>query len=370
MSKYCALPFAHTTIDTQGVFQLCCWHFTPDEHKVNINSGNYQTWNTNQYLNEVRESFRNDQQHPGCQRCWDIEKLGQPSLRTRSAKDYQLLRFNGTDPLDAPLNIEIQLSNLCNLSCLMCHEASSSAILAENQRLGIAKYNQKDFTWTTEAFENLKNLLNTGPKIVNIRGGEPLYNKDLLRIIKELPSDVCKKTVLHITTNATNWNDEWKQALSKFSLVRMMLSIDAVGDLYEYIRYPGQWSKVDANIQEIQKSTNYKLVINSVVQNLNIGHLKPLLDWSKERNIYVILSQLVIPDYLKYTNLPQDKKEKVIAQLEILLQDKHDPHIKQFLDNCHARLTNSTFDQDLWNLFIQNISLRDHIRNNSYTTFL
>lgn len=370
MSNYCALPFCHTTIGTTGDYQICCWHLTPPTQAVNINHHDYQTWNSSKYVAEVRESFKNNQQHPGCQRCWDIEKLGQPSLRLRSLKDYQILKVDTLEPLLAPINIEVQLGNLCNLSCLMCHEASSSAILAENQKLGIAKYKQKDFNWTLTGFENLKSLLNTQPKIVTIRGGEPLYNKDLLRIIEELPPEFCKKTVLHITTNATNWSDRWEQVLSKFALVRFMLSVDAVNELYEYIRYPGVWKEVDANIQRMQKFTNFKLMVNSVVQNLNILSLEPLLDWAKERNLYIVLSQLSVPEYLTHTNLPDKEKSTAIERLRNLVQKPYDPHINKFLTNCLDQLVKSEFDQILWRSFVDNISMRDRVRNNSYKTFL
>lgn len=370
MSNYCALPFGHTTIGTTGNYQICCSHLTPPEHTININHNDYQTWNLSQYVAEVRESFKNDQQHPGCQHCWDLEKLGQSSLRTRSLKDYQILKVDKPVPLATPVNIEIQLGNLCNLSCLMCHETASSAILAENQKLGIAKYKQKDFNWSSTAFNNLKDLLNTQPKLVNIRGGEPLYNKDLLRIIEELPAESCKKTVLHITTNATNWSKRWEQVLSKFLLVRFMISVDAVDELYEYIRYPGVWKDVDANVQKMQEFSNFKLMVNSVVQNLNIMSLEPLLDWAKERNLYIELSQLLFPEYLVHTNLPEKEKNIAIDKLSKLLNKSYDPHINKFLLNCQTQLINSTADPLLWELFVNNISMRDRIRNNSYKKFL
>lgn len=370
MSNYCALPFAHTTIGTTGDYQICCWHHVPPDQVININEYDYQTWNSSKYVAEVRESFKKNQQHPGCHRCWNIEKLGQSSLRTRTLKDYQILKIDKPDPLATPINIEVQLGNLCNLSCLMCHEASSSAILAENQKLGIAKYKQKDFNWTLTGFENLKSLLNTQPKIVIIRGGEPLYNKDLLRIIEELPPEFCKKTVLHITTNATTWPDRWADALSKFYLVRFTLSIDAVGELYEYIRYPGVWTEVDANIQKMQQYTNFKLMVNSVVQNLNIMSLESLLDWAKERKLYIVLSQLAFPEYLTHINLPDKEKNTAIKILKVLVNKPYDSHVNNFLTNSLEQLINSTFDPILWQSFVDNITMRDHVRNNSYTKFL
>ena len=93
------------------------------------------------------------------------------------------------------ITVEIQLGNLCNLTCLMCNENSSSAILSENIKLGINKVKQKNFTWNDISFDYLYEILLSGPKIVNIRGGEPLYNKKLLKLIEDLPEEICSTTI-------------------------------------------------------------------------------------------------------------------------------------------------------------------------------
>lgn len=370
MSNYCAMPFNHTTIGTDGTFQVCCWHFTPPEHIVNINTSPYEVWKQSPYLKEVQESFKNNQPHPGCHKCWETEKANQTSLRKRTAKDYQLMKATGTTPSDSPIDIEIQLGNLCNLKCIMCHEASSSAILAENQKLGIAKYSQKDFAWTPDAYKNLEKLIATRPKIINVRGGEPLYNKDLLSIIENFPDDIFKNTLLHITTNATQWSDRWQKALSKFRVVRVMLSIDAVGELYEYIRFPASWKEVDDNIQEMQSMPSLKLMVNSVVQNLNISTIGDLVAWANQRNLFISFSQLLVPEYLRYTNLLPEHNQKAIEHLRSLLDQPLEPSTKTFLTTCYNHLLVNNFDPILWQKFVDNISLRDNIRGNSYKKFL
>jgi organic radical activating enzyme len=367
---YCPLPFGHTLVQTNGSFQVCCQHKTPDKYLVNINQHPYRVWNQSQYLQEIQESFKNNQRHPGCHRCWKNEELGQPSQRTRQLTEYKLLKVIDCSQKIWPSVVEVQLGNLCNLKCLMCNEQDSSALLAENQQLGIAINQQTDFNWTNQGFDNLKQLLESRPKIINIRGGEPFYNKDLLHLIQNLPAESYQQSLLHITTNATRWSPEWKEALKKFKLVRLMLSIDAVDDLYEYIRFPGKWQDVVTNVADMKQCSNVKLLINAVVQNLNILNIGPLIKWSQEQNIHLELDQLSRPEYFVLTNLPDNLKTTACKHIQSVLATQLPDHIRNFLTNCLTQLTNSKFDPVLWQQFQNIIDMRDTTRGNSYKEFL
>ena len=369
-SIFCPLPFAHTAIATTGEYQICCQHKTPPQHKININQHPISEWYKSAYLIEIKNSFLQNHKHDGCKSCWDQEKNNYASYRQRILQEYKILKADkNTDKL---ITVEIQLGNLCNLTCLMCNENSSSAILSENIKLGINKVKQKDFTWNDISFDYLYEILLSGPKIVNIRGGEPLYNKKLLKLIEDLPKEICSTIILHITTNATVWDQRWTDAIKKFRLVRFMFSVDAVGELYEYIRFPGNWKTTSTNIKEIMKLKNVKPLVHCVIQNLNIGNLFELINWCLKKNIYLECENLVKPKYLEITNLPTDLKKQAIEQITKYLNQSLPIHLHNFFVNCQLQLNNSmdTFDQDKWNDFLAYINPRDQIRNNSHKNFL
>jgi hypothetical protein len=142
-----------------------------------------EQWKNSTYFQEVKNNFIQGKKHPGCENCWQIESLGQQSYRQMVSNDYKFFKIDtGFDKL---VNVEINLSNLCNLKCLMCNEKSSSAILAENQKLGINLHEQKDFAWTDRAYDHLQQILKNKPAIISIVGGEPLYNKELLNLLEK-----------------------------------------------------------------------------------------------------------------------------------------------------------------------------------------
>ena len=369
--NFCALPFGHTTITTNGNYAVCCIHKTPTDFQVNINHSELTQWLKSDYLQQVRQSFLNGERHPGCRTCWINEDLGQVSMRNTTATEYKILGVAKTTKI--PVNIEIQLGNLCNLSCLMCDENNSSLILAENIKLKINQHSQEDFKWTEIGFKNLQDIISIGPKILTILGGEPFYNKKLLSILESLPQESCQNTLLHIATNATQWNPRWAEALKKFNLVRMMFSIDATESLYEYIRYPGVWKETNLNIDQIMSGNNIKPLVNTTIQNLNIGSIGTIIQWSKEKNLYLQLTQLRQPRWLTITNLPRHLKINAIAHLETVLEWDLTVYLKQQLTSYHTQLTDSLEYPDnleYWIEFQTQIGLRDMVRNNSYKQFL
>jgi len=302
---------------------------------------------------------------------WVIKNVGKNKIKMEEDKEYKILGV--TESTETPVNIEVQLGNLCNLACLMCSEKYSSAILAENIKLKINQYNQDDFKWSETAFENLQDIISTGPKVLTVIGGEPFYNKKFLELLESLPPETCRQTLLHIVTNATQWNNRWADALKKFKLVRIMFSIDATENLYEYIRYPGVWKTTDSNIDQMIVGDNIKPLVNTTVQNLNIGSIGAIIQWSKKKNLYLQLVQLIEPSWLTITNLPRHLKIDAIAHLATVLEWDLTDHLRQQLTSYHTQLTDSLTSPDdsaAWAEFQTQIGLRDQLRNNSYTHFI
>jgi organic radical activating enzyme len=366
---HCPLPFNHTAISTNGYYNVCCLNKTPAESKFHLNDGDFGDWQNNDYCKEVKQFFLENKQHPGCVRCWTAENQNQLSYRQRVLKEYKILGAT-QPPQEKLLTIEIAVGNLCNLSCLMCDESSSSVTLAENIKLNINKHTQKDFKWDENNFVALSKNLELRPKIINLRGGEPLYNKKIFDLLDSFDADFVHNTVLHITTNATVWTQEWARVFSKFKLVRMMFSIDAVGELYNYIRYPGNFECVENNIKSIVSNKNIKPLIHATVQNLNILYLGELIDWSKRIGIYLEFESVIHPIFLHFTNLPPKIKSKAISYLRNLIASVDASQLTNELISYIEILEQSNENAALWQSFISQISIRDNIRGNSFNDFL
>ena len=149
-----------------------------------------------------------------------------------------------------------------------------------------------------------------------------------------------------------------------------MLSVDAVGGLAEYIRYPSKFDQVEHNIRAIAKNSNIRPVIHATVQNLNIMYIGNVIQWAKNMNIYLMLDLLVQPDYLEITNLPPVLKQQAIDHLRIVLAQDLEPHIQSEISAYKTALEIAAFDQLRWQQFVDNVSRRDAVRKNSHRDFL
>lgn len=363
--NFCALPFHHVQVQTNGDFNVCCKHKMNDQ--MNINSSTVDQWRNSVYMKQIQQSFIQDQRHPGCATCWHTEDQGFTSMRQRIAKEYEILRIDVEKK--SLTNIEIDLTNLCNLKCLMCFESESSALLAENIQLGINTHNQKDFQWSEQGFKNLQDLLACRPKVVNIRGGEPLYVKQLLTLIENIPDSVAHTMVLHISTNATVWTERWQQALVRFKLVRFMFSIDATGELYEYMRFPGQWKTTSSNIDRILQLPNVKGLVHCVIQNLNVGSIGELIDWCQQRSLWLDIALLDTPHYLHLNNLPEPYKNLAVKHLEQILEKYPHESFTNMIESSLLMIKNSEFDSGIWHAFKTNVAMRDRLRGNRFEKF-
>lgn len=368
--NFCALPFHHTKIEPDGYYSVCCSHRVPESHRRNIRDTTAEQWYHSPYLTEVRESFLRDERHPGCDLCWRHEDQNQRSMRIRTQREYEILGVE----IDRPSikNIEIQASNLCNLSCLMCNERNSSVIQAENRRLGISVMGTDDLRWTDQHFDNLHALLSKDFQVLNVLGGEPFYNKRLLSVLEDIPESVARKATLQIITNGTVYNSQWQSVMERFGLVRIMFSVDAVDELYAYMRYPGRWSEVASNIQDMAALSRVKCMVNCTVQNLNILYLDGVIDWCLENDLWLELPVLQHPDYLAMTNLPLDLKRMAYERLHQWRDRYQRPNIQGALQDFIRLFANNLehTDTELWDKFQQQIAQRDRIRGNSWQQFL
>lgn len=355
-------------ISTDGQYQVCCLHHTPDTHQMNIHTHVWQDWYHGPYLQEVRAGFLSDQRHPGCASCWQREDQGLSSLRLRTKHEYQRL---GVDPHQPKIKVlEVQPSNLCNLRCVMCNERYSSGLLAENKRLQINLLDQRDLRWQDQAYDKLNDILDQDIELLTVLGGEPFYNQSLMHSLAQISQSRASQCDLRIITNATVFDDAWIPILSKFRHIYVMLSIDAVGDLYEYIRYPAQWTVTQQKVDNMLARLDADFMVNCAVQNLNILHLAALIDWCQEKNLYLQLNTVIDPDYLHIANLPEHLREDAIGTLAQLIDRVSDGHVKDALLSFTAVLESSQPDQDLWAKFCLHQSRRDKLRQNSWQQFL
>jgi sulfatase maturation enzyme AslB (radical SAM superfamily) len=230
------------------------------------------------YLNDLRKQFDLDRQPVACNACWNVEKHGHKSRRQSAIEFFQ----------DSKPDYEVKLQGIdhsatwaCNLACIMCGPYNSSLWATEK------KLNKSDLTQLGRSFQKNNNILNklnlTQVKKIHFNGGEPMLNNDQTNLLIKLEQQgILENLFISYNTNGTVMPSKkimelWSQA----RLVKLFFSIDATGDAFEYIRWPGNWQQTSRNMLEMKNNLpdNVMFGFNVTVGSYNLMELPDLYDW-------------------------------------------------------------------------------------------
>lgn len=349
--KFCVRPFMHSLIDTAGRFRVCCR--IDSKSGYNINQHSVDEWWNSDYLNDIRSLMQQGEDLPECWRCQKQEQQGATSFRETSNQEWP----DVYTALDSPIDWEIQITNLCNLKCMMCNPWSSSQFLVEENKIFNINWDQKNYDWDESSADKIRSIFKSGDSFV-IRGGEPFMVPWLKRLVKEIPS---KKSFL-INTNATRFDQEWFDILSGHD-VKMSVSIDAVGDLNHYIRYPSKWEGILNNLDTMRKLPGVNVFLNTCVQNLNVLYLKELIEWSLGQDLFINFDVLTNPKHFQPACLPPELAELATQKLSLCKETN-----SRGLSGVINLLSNP--DLTHWNEFVDYVQIKDRHRGVNIVNYI
>lgn len=383
--SYCSLAWLGITTDPNGSIRPCCVsndHITKDSGEpFNLGLDSLdEIYNSNSYI-ELRRAMLNGEHIEGCSTCYNNEEYGRESRRLISNESFKDSVFID---VHADLKIkyfDLRLGNLCNLKCRMCNPTNSSLIeqeIEENPTLG--KFYSKDkikvVNWfDTDVFDkNINSQLNNVVTLY-MTGGEPTVIKKNYDILQRLiDSGQHKNTTLIVNTNLTNSNPKFYELITKFYKVIIQMSIDAVGELDNYIRYPTDFNDIDRTIKDlIALQGNIQLRAGPVIQTLNLNKLVDLFEYLENFNrvhnrqiIDIRPGFVFMPSYLNMIYLPTEYKIKCYRKIYIWMMDKCKYQSQQFKDAMNAlkkKCYEDNFDQKQMVEFLEFNNKLDDIRD-------
>jgi hypothetical protein len=359
--SFCVRPFVHSLIETDGTFKPCCRANVSNTKfagkiEYNINSDTVNSWWSSDYMNYLRSSMLSGVSLDECSRCYKQESMGSMSFRQRSNNDFGTI----TEPDPAPRDWEIQITNLCNLKCMMCNNKSSSSLMTENILLFGSPDTQKKYSWNESSQQEIAKLFNTLDSVV-LRGGEPFMVPWIKDILEQVPESRARQIEILFNTNLTKLTVDWIPVLSKFKNIKMSCSIDAHASLLHYVRFPSTWEQVQAGLAVARMLPNANVFLNVCVQNVNILHLDKLLEWANKENLYVVLDILTEPKIFQANNLPQPLIQHALVLLENV-KNKINTDLVSNLDGVIKTLHSDTASE-LWDKFLEHVRIKDQHRN-------
>jgi len=286
----------------------------------------------------------------GCWPCVENEKNGHESMRQTAIAE----------------GMHIALDFTCNFMCRICRPALSSkwdAVDEDWTRFDKDHFykdpNRKRFIKEQDRFLNTVEL--SEMKQVSIVGGEPFYSKRLLPFLKQLP----KSARVSINTNASIFpDDKTIKELERFDSVQIDLSIDAIGELAECIRFGTKWSDVEKNINK-HISLWDETYIYTTISVFNVNKLNEIYDFAGGDEYHggrSRMNPLKFPSFLRLEQIPlATRKSWGITSLKgkgdfnniIFSENEAKPEHKKcidFIQTCdkHQGILFKNVNEEMW----------------------
>ena len=339
---FCMLPFMHVYGSAGGDLVPCC-----EAQEIPLNEKGetaIQSWNNANYK-ELRRALANGERPKRCDVCWHNEDSGIISNRLQWEKDNwetfsDIIDVNDDFTVNnKPYWVELKVSNFCNLKCIMCSTHSSYKRVAD---LDIIK------KYTTDGYETrllrpttLFESLGKWPSIwdtvhtLQFTGGEPIINKEHYDLLDSIPDEVKRRIKLRYASNLSYIKFKKYDLIkiwNKFKSVNIKVSMDGVGDVYNYIRRDGDWDTVYANMMILDSEPTIDLAAGITVQAHNIFHMPEFYKFWKESPIdlkFITANILQTPKYLRPNLWPAEYRELILNKL--VEAKKEFPEMKKFI---------------------------------------
>ena len=307
-------------------------------------------------LQQSRKFFLDTGELPDdCMYCKNSEK---DSGTSRRVERYNSFAKNNEFPIKIQLEkLDYNCDNICNLKCITCTGGYSSAWLEDEVKLGLRQTSNIKRTNTNNLFENLDiSQLNS----VYFSGGEPLMTKDHINVLNGIVENGVPDNIsISYSSNGTFFpTQEIIELWKKFKKVQINFSIDAVGAVFEYIRYPANWKSVEQNLLEYKKLEipNFEVGILATIGVHNILYYDELYNWCINNNYNISVHNVVGQTGLSTLNFPLEHKKYLLNYLNNLPESGSKNYLLLLADS----ITSPMF---AWVDYLNNI---DSIRNNDW----
>lgn len=333
-------------------FSPCCLFNDISINSYPVNKVSFADFTKN-HISKVKATMETEW-HPGCESCRRDEEQGFQSLRKKYNTQYSG-KENSIELLD------IFLSNQCNLACKMCNPSLSTKLqkLVDTNPEARKWYN--NFKIPSDDY-NLENIFNnvdlTKVRGIEFIGGEPFITSDFSNFIDFLEEkDLIKDKTCTIFTNCTFFPVKFLDKLKKFKAVIILISVDGIDDLANYIRTGFEWKtickNIDAWVDFKKTNNNFFIKMAHTLQAYNIHQFDSIVKFCRQKKLILELFPINAKEYLSYKVLPNKYRQELIESGKLT-----DPRILEIL-------TKVDFDKDLFDKFKEFTYTMDKVSNTS-----
>lgn len=288
LPKICYAPYKSMFFSRAGLISPCYASYNDQSSHISKQSI-MEIWTAGSFEN-IRNEHKVCDLNSTCKFCKTIMDTG--SYGSLLINKYEHYAFTKSA---FPAIMEFELSNRCNLSCIMCDSNLSSGI--EKNNCGVISgnefYGEKFFKELEEFIPHLQ--------LAEFTGGDPFMIDEYYRIwdmIIQLNPD-CQ---ILITTNANTMNARIEKLLLEHKNIHFNVSIDSLQhENYENIRRNGNFETAMRNLDVfIDYTRRNKTSLNILVcpMTVNVSEMADFVRFANKNEICVYFHTVVKPKEL------------------------------------------------------------------------
>tara|TARA_X000000950_G_scaffold269582_1_gene348403 strand:+ start:2276 stop:3568 length:1293 start_codon:yes stop_codon:yes gene_type:complete len=292
--NYCALPYTHMAIEANGDIRPCC---VGEKFKgLNIKNKTIDEVLNDPQRQKFIDVFDKSMKSSLCNACW--KDNAKHSMRVQASTKFDVIQDtinameNKTSQRTRSLKwLEIKPGNRCNLKCRICGVHNSSQWSKDEYQYrfdhGLTDKKFKDsteFEYTSscdwidnkEFWTDVKSFKEIST--IHFMGGEPFMVLEHFNMLEKIIQDKDidnTNIIIRYNTNGTYMPnkkqlDIWKQ----FNRVILSISIDDIGERFEYQRSLAKWNEVRNNLIDYKKlgrgTNKFDAVLDPCVSIFNV----------------------------------------------------------------------------------------------------
>ena len=301
---------------------------------------------------------------PACQKCWNLESQGLQSDRQlkNSAldwywdRDLQFIKKDAENGKNSILMLKLLTSYTCNATCVSCNASASSSWSQLNHRINPSIPIQKTKFIDIDLLKQKVNFKEL--KMLSVIGGEPLYEKKNFELLEHL-LDLGNDTVFlsMVTNGSVELDDHQKKILNKFKNINFCISIDGIGPVFEYLRFPLKWQDLLDNLKFFRQVTD-NISSNYTLSNLNVLYHNQTVGWFDQNKIPYSNNPIYHPTWMQPRALPEPVKKYLKETLS-------DSDFKTYIGTEHTDV-----DQQNWEECLLQINKQDTAKRIKWHEYL
>jgi MoaA/NifB/PqqE/SkfB family radical SAM enzyme len=327
--------------------------------KFELASADFTSIQNSRHMRELRQEFLAGQKPQTCRKCWNEERGGRTSKRmhTLDRLKHVLGKQTWTEDAKPLMFLDLKLGNICNLKCRICGSWSSSQFAAEEiawaprseQKQTYAYQMLRAGAWprnNLQFWSQIDSVLDD-IRYIEFTGGEPFMIQEHFDMLQGIVDrGIAHQVEIHYNTNGTHYPEHAVEIWKHFKTVEIAISIDDIGERFEYQRTNAVWSEVEENVARFHslrhKNSNIQLQCCSTVNVFNIRYIDRLAYWiSSQQFDFVYWNIMHDAWYFSIASLPDAAKEELdqwLADVKIPSQFLNDFRgIRDFMNTGESK---------------------------------